>query len=64
MAKTHGQHVLETIADNLYKLPGIICPRHSKNREMVLKRTPSSHNMGEIRKLNTHKPPQQEQQNT
>jgi transposase, IS5 family len=24
MAKTHGQHVLEAIAYNLYRLPGII----------------------------------------
>jgi len=37
MAKTHGQHMLEAIAYNLYKPRGSSCSRHSKNREKYSK---------------------------
>ncbi len=35
LAKTHGQHVLEAIAYNLYRLPGIVAPSVIKTEKMA-----------------------------
>jgi hypothetical protein len=43
----------EMSVEDMVTRGGSSCLRHSKNREKVLKKTPSSHNMEAIRKLNT-----------
>jgi transposase, IS5 family len=53
LVKTHGQHVLEAMAYNLYGLPGIVVSNAQQKQKKVLKRAPSPPEKGSIRKLNT-----------
>jgi len=59
LAKTHGQHVLEAIADHLYRLPGSIMSKAWHKQSKGAEKDTSLPQHGGIRKLNTQRYPPQ-----